>query len=84
MDRNRHTELPQHSPTDARTIARTGHAFLLLSVETDVLLKEVFASRIEESLDLVDTTTVCKAFEYWAGSWNGPLMASPGRQILDM
>ena len=27
---------------------------------------------------------LCKAFEYWAGSWKGPLTASPGRQILDM
>ena len=25
-----------------------------------------------------------QAFECWAGSWNGPLMTSPGRQILDM
>ena len=34
--------------------------------------------------DPLDTTTVCKAFECWAGLWNGPLMESPGRQILDM
>ena len=32
----------------------------------------------------LDTTTVCKAFECWAGSWIGPLMASLGRQNLDM
>ena len=41
-------------------------------------------SRIEESLEPLDTTTVCKAFECWAGSWTGLLMASLGRQIIDM
>ena len=41
-------------------------------------------SRIEESLGFPCTTTACKAFECWAGSWNGPLMASLGKQIHDM
>ena len=41
-------------------------------------------SKVGRSLDPLDTTTVCNAFECWAGSWNGPLMTSPGRQMLDM
>ena len=55
-----------------------GDDFVLLGYIVNVRL------RIEESLDPLDTTTGCKAFECWAGSWNGPPIASLGRQILDM
>ena len=49
-----------------------------------VKLQEFWLVTNRGILGPMDTTTVCKAFECWAGSWNGPLMASAGRQILDM
>ena len=54
-----------------------GADFVLLGY---IVNKSSGLSRIEESLDHLDATTVCKAFECWAGSWDGPLMASPGHQ----
>ena len=39
--------------------------------------------RIEESLDPLDTTTVCKAFVCWAGLWNGLIFDTWVRDRLD-
>ena len=49
-----------------------------------LLLLESARWRIEEFLDLLDTTTVYKASECLAGSWNGLLKASLGRQTPDI
>ena len=61
---------------------------LLLHNQCQMVFRETAGglgcSRIEESLGLQGTTAVCRASECWAGSWNGPLMASLGKQILDM
>ena len=49
-----------------------------------VKLQEFWVVTNRGILRPLETTTVCKAFECRAGSWNGLLMASPGRHILDM
>ena len=47
-------------------------------------LQEVWVVTNRRILGLRGTTTACNAFECWAGSWNGLLMASPGKQIHNM
>ena len=49
-----------------------------------MVLLETARWRIEEFLDHLDTTTVYKASECLAGSWNGLLKASLGRQTPDI
>ena len=48
--------------------------------QCQMVLLETVRWRIEEFLDPLDTTTVYKASECLAGSWNGLLKASLGRQ----